>query len=124
MERLDSAQEKLVTAAPQASLAAEQLRQQTVRYRGTGGTSSEARRAGLLPAFLDRDTGQVYRACFADGAPAPMHLLDGLPTELVVARDVAGRVVAVKASIESGFVHSGRFVTRAQAAQIVGPLSA
>jgi hypothetical protein len=54
---------------------------------------------------------------FANGTPAPIHILDGAPEEWVVARDPSGRVIAVKASVIAGFLHQGRFYTRAQAAQ-------
>ncbi len=97
------------------------LKQQTVQYRNTGGTSAEAGSIGFAPAFLDRNTGQVYRACFANGMPAPMHLLDGLPSELVMARDPSGRVTAVNQSVIAGFIRDGRFYTRDQASQMTHP---
>lgn len=94
------------------------LQQQTQVYQGSGGVSAECGCLGLAPAFLDRDTNQVYRACFANGTPAPMHLLDGLPSELVTTRDARGRVVAVKPSLLSGFVKDGIFYTRDEASRL------
>lgn len=94
------------------------LQQQTRVYQGSGGTSAECACLGLAPAFLDRDTNQVYRACFANGSPAPMHLLDGLPNELVITRDARGRVVTVKASLLSGFLKDGVFYTRDEASRL------
>jgi len=85
-------------------------------FAGTGGVSQENRHSGFLPGFLDQDTSTVYLSRWADGRPAPFHALDGLPDHLIVARDPAGRVVAVKASVIAGFVRCGCFYTREQAA--------
>ncbi|MDX1656177.1 MAG: hypothetical protein R3310_13280 [Candidatus Competibacteraceae bacterium] len=98
------------------ALTPERLHQQNVAHRASGGTSAGCRRQGFAPAFLDSETGEVYLARYADGRPAPMHLLDGLPTSLVVERDRHGRTLAVKASVIAGFVQSGKFYTRQQAA--------
>jgi hypothetical protein len=97
-------------------LSARALRQQNRGFRGTGGVSAENQSLGFAPAFLDTQTGAVYRACFADGRPAPMHLLEGLPPAVVAACDTAGRVTAIRPSIQAGFVRDGRFYTRDQAA--------
>ena len=97
------------------------LRQENVVFRGTGGISQENHRVGFRPAFLDSDTGIVYASCYANGEPAPFHLLDGLLEEVVVARHATGRVAAVKQSVISGFVLRERFYTREQAAQAVMP---
>jgi len=106
------------TSAPPA-LTALTLRQQNRRFRGTGGVSAGNRSLGFAPAFLDTQTGEVYRACFADGRPAPMHLLEGLPPALVIARDVAGRATAIHPTVTAGFVRGTRFFTREQAAALV-----
>jgi hypothetical protein len=94
-------------------------RQQSDAHRGTGGCSEENGDFGFRPAFRDDDTGIVYRARFADGNPAPFHILDGLPNEVVVTRAESGRVLAVKGSLVSGFVRLGRFYTRDEAAAAV-----
>lgn len=98
-------------------LTPDSLRRQTACYRGRGGVSRENRGFGFAPAFLDTETGTVYRACFADGRPAPLHVLDGLPEELVVARRESGAVVAVRENVVAGFIRRGRFFTREQAAR-------
>ncbi|MCU0973205.1 MAG: hypothetical protein MUF80_04520 [Burkholderiales bacterium] len=95
------------------------LRAQSDTYRGTGGCSEENGDYGFLPAFRDHDTGVVYRARFLDGNPAPFHVLDGLPDEVVVNRAASGRVLAVKGSLVSGFVRLGRFYTRDEAVAAV-----
>jgi hypothetical protein len=92
------------------------LRRSSAHFRGTGGVSEENRGLGFRPAFRDAETGIVYRSCFADGRPAPCHLLDGLPPEVTVGRDGRGRVTAVKGSLVSGFLRRSRFYTREQAA--------
>ena len=97
----------------------QKLKQETTAFTGTGGVSAENRCNGFRPAFLDTQTKAVYLSCFADGRPAPFHLLDGLPDEVVTLRDSAGRVAAVKASVISGFVLHGQFYTREGAAQKV-----
>ena len=74
------------SARPEPVLTARTLRRQNQIFRGTGGVSAENRTLGFVPAFLDTQTGAVYRACFADGRPAPMHLLDGLPSAVVEPR--------------------------------------
>ena len=93
------------------------LELENVRYAGTGGVSRENRRCGFRPAFMDLETAAVYPARFADGRPAPFHLLDGLPDELVLSRDAAGRVAEIRASVISGFEQQGRFYTRDEAAE-------
>ena len=89
------------------------------RFRGTGGVSSGNRRQGFAPAFLDHATGRVYRSRFADGRPAPFHLLDGLPERLLDRSTDTGRVVVTGGNLESGFVRCGQFYNRNDAAKAV-----
>jgi len=88
-------------------------------HRGSGGCSQENAELGFRPAFRDADTGTVYSSCFLDGRPAPVHLYDGLPDDVVINRTESGRVTAVKGSLISGFVRFGRFYTREEAAAAV-----
>ncbi len=104
------------SARPEPALTARTLRRQNQVFHGTGGVSAENRTLGFVPAFRDTQTGAVYRACFADGRPAPMHLLDGLPSVVVESRDPTGRVIALKSSVQAGFLRAERFYTREQAA--------
>lgn len=62
------------------------LRVENQVFQNTGGVSAENRDFDFEPAFLDTATGQTYRSCFANGRKAPVHVLDGLPDEIVVAR--------------------------------------
>lgn len=89
------------------------LQSQSRCYEGTGGVSERNRSFGFVPAFLDTLTGRAYRSCFPDGRPAPMHLLDGLPGQLLVrGRD------GLKAAegVIAGFLCGDEFLTRAEAA--------
>jgi hypothetical protein len=98
------------------------LRVETAHFLGTGGESAGSRSDGFRPAFLDSDTSIVYLSRYSDGYPAPFHLLDGLPDELVLQRNESGRVEAVKPTLVSGFVRAGRFYSREEAAQAVAEL--
>jgi hypothetical protein len=97
-------------------LTRETLRRENLAFVGTGGISEQNRSSGFRPAFYELHTGRAELARFADGRPAPMHLLDGLPDAWIAERDAAGRVVAVKDSVVAGFIRDGFFYTREQAA--------
>lgn len=93
------------------------LRQENVAHAGTGGTSRGNAGLGFRPAFLDFSTLTIYPSRFANGCPAPFHILDGLPDEVVTDRLPMGRVVAAKASLIAGFERGGYFFTRQAAAR-------
>ena len=103
----------------QAPLSGAELRRQNCIFGNSGGVSAANREQGFVPAFLDRDTGAVYRARYRDGTLAPMHILDGLPGSLVVSRDFQGRATQLKESVEAGFLRGGRFFTRSEAVRAV-----
>jgi hypothetical protein len=85
------------------------------QYFGTAGCSAGNRGLGFRPAFLDSATGAVYPSRFADGRPAPVHVLDGLPQHLVTQRAPDRRVRAVRDGVVAGFVRDWRFYTREEA---------
>jgi hypothetical protein len=93
------------------------LLQENAVHAGTGGVSAGNAGMGFRPAFLDVATLTIYPSRFADGRAAPIHLLDGLPDEVVTDRLASGRVVAAKASVISGFERGGFFYTREAAAR-------
>jgi hypothetical protein len=97
----------------------ERLRKENRAYDGTGGVSTGNSTAGFIPAFCDTATGRVEPSRLADGSPAPMHLLAGLPEEWIMARGEGNQVVAVKATVIAGFLFAGAFYTRAEAARSV-----
>ena len=88
---------------------------ENVHYLGTGGRSAAARRSRFSPAYLDRDTGRVLPSRFADGRLAAVHVLNGLPPELVAERSPGGRVRQVKPGVVAGFLRDDRFYTREEA---------
>jgi len=105
------------------TLTEQRLEHENLRHLGTAGVSAENRSLGFQPAFVDRETRAIYLSRFADGRPAPCHVLDGLPRELVLSRRACGRVAAVKRSLVSGFVRDGRFYTREEAAAQAAPVA-
>ena len=81
-----------------------------------GARSRENRRFGFRPAFFDAATGTVYDSRFADGRLAPVHVLDGLPDEVVAERDSGGEGIAARESVVAGFIRHGCFYSREEAA--------
>jgi hypothetical protein len=102
-------------------LSDEVLRRENQLFVGSGGLSEQNRAHRFVPAFYDTQSRKAAASCFANGTPAPMHVLEGLPREWVVQRDTSGRVVAVKESVIAGFLYQGAFYTREQAALAVHP---
>ena len=98
-------------------LSLETLAAQNRRYRHTGSVSQANRAYGFLPAFMDSRSGAVYLSRFADGRLAPIHLIKGLPENLIATRTRSGTVTAASGSVIAGFVREGRFYTREEAAK-------
>jgi hypothetical protein len=96
------------------------LRKQNQTFKGTGGISEKNRSQDLIPASYDSKSHQAHISRFANGTPAPIHILDGLPEEWIVKRGPSGRARAIRASVIAGFIYHGRFYTREQAAWAVG----
>lgn len=99
-------------------VSAETLADDNARFQNTGGVSAKNRHVGFSPAYRDNGSGRVVRSQFADGQPAPIHILDGIPDDWVVRRDTGGAILELKQTVEAGFVHSGDFFTREQAADL------
>ncbi len=97
----------------------QQLQQQGVQFQGSGGCSEGNRDYGFEPAFLDSDSGIIYPSRLANGLPSPVHSLNGLPDNLVLARDIHGNVTAVKGSVISGFSREGLFYSREECAELL-----
>jgi hypothetical protein len=85
------------------------------RYATTPGVSERNRHAGFVPAYRDAHSGRVVPSRYADGRPAPIHILEGLPADWVIERDLAGKTRRVRDSIVAGFVLDSRFFTREEA---------
>jgi hypothetical protein len=93
----------------------QRLKRENVAHAKTGGRSQDNAHLGFAPAFLDVATFTIYPSRFANGHPAPFHILDGLPDEAVAMRAPCGHVVAAKSTLISGFVRRGFFYTRSAA---------
>jgi hypothetical protein len=91
------------------------LRNENVLYARTRGVSQNNGSFGFRPGYFDGATGEAVLSRFADGTPAPVHLLDGLPDSWILDRDPEGHVTATRQGIVSGFSLDGRFYTRAEA---------
>jgi len=97
----------------------ERLSRENRTHAGTGGVSAGNRAAGFIPAFCDTATGRVEPSRRADGSPAPVHMLAGLPREWVVTWGTGNTVLAIKETVVAGFLRAGVFYTRDQAAQVI-----
>ena len=76
-------------------------------------TREDAAQLGFRPAFLDFATMSIYPSRSADGRAAPIHVLDGLPDEVIAIRTPCGRVIATKATLVAGYERRGFFYTQA-----------
>ena len=108
--------EKQKRMVMQGILSEQLLHRQNQQFDGTGGVSENNREMGFVPAFQDTDTDSSVVSRFADGRPAPVHVLDGLPEDWITARDEKGNVLSVRDSVVAGFICAGRFYTREEAA--------
>ena len=91
-------------------------------YAGTGGVSRNNRRLGFVPAFLDSTSGDVVVSRFADGRPAPVHLLEGLPRAWLAPQGDPACGPRARPGVIAGFLCEGRFYTREEAAEAVRAL--
>ena len=98
---------------------AKTLKAENRMYAGTGGVSAGSRASGFQPGYYNCDTGEIVISRFADGRPAPVHVLEGLPAHWVEARGERGDDVRVSASVITGFVRDGIFYTRKAAAAAI-----
>jgi len=100
-------------------LSQQSLRRQNRAYAGSGGVSCNCRGAGFAPGYLDTLSGLAVLSCFANGRPAPIHLLEGLPDSWVLQRDAQGQVLRVRPGVIAGFIRGDTFYTREEAARLV-----
>jgi hypothetical protein len=91
------------------------LRDENRLFEHTRGRSETNHQLGFVPGYRNSATGEQVASCFADGSPAPVHLLDGLPEAWVAERDGAGHVTRTCPGLVSGFIRDGRFYSREQA---------
>ncbi len=98
-------------------LTARRLHEENRLFNSTGGVSAGNRCLGFRPAFKDTSSGKVYLSCFADGRPAPIHVLDGLPKALTQVQQASTCIM--KHCVIAGFVLDDIFYTREEAAKAV-----
>lgn len=91
------------------------LRNENVLYARTRGVSQNNGSFGFRPGYRDGASGEAILSRFANGTPAPVHLLDGLPESWILERDHDGHVTATRRGIVAGFILDGRFYTREEA---------
>lgn len=108
-----------VSSTHPMALSTRVLVQQNHAFQRTSGVSVANRDQGFRPAFMDQATGTSYLSRFADGRVVPLHVLEGLPDELVADRDLNGQVLSAKDNVVVGFLRDGLFYTREQAALAV-----
>ncbi|MEN8178891.1 MAG: dihydroorotase [Pseudomonadota bacterium] len=95
------------------------LEEENARFADSPGISINNRDQGFRPAFQDMRTGFCMISQFADGRPAPIHILDGLPEEWIEVRESNGQAIRACPQIISGFVRNGCFYTRDEASQVI-----
>jgi hypothetical protein len=88
------------------------LEEENRRFADSPGISINNRGSGFLPAFKNSLSGYSVVSRFADGCPAPIHIIDGLPDEWLEGRDINGEAIGIRPHIISGFLRNGRFYTR------------
>lgn len=94
------------------------LETENQQFSGTTGVSQNNRSCGFIPAFCNLETHTVEPSRFASGAMAPMHVIDGLPSDWIESWDSEGHVNTVKGGVIAGFLREGCFYTREQAASL------
>ncbi len=98
-------------------LSEQALARENREYAATAGISKNCQSGGFAPAFYDSQSDSSVISRYADGSPAPIHILDGVPVEWVSDYDAEGHVIALRPGVISGFLRAGRFYTRDQVAK-------
>lgn len=114
---------KISVAGSRQVLSEAELKKQNQRFRGSKGISQNNREEGFVPAFHNRETGEVAMSCFANGLPAPVHMIEGLPKEWALELNAKGHPFRVSASVIAGFFRDGRFFTREQVSTLLAQAS-
>jgi hypothetical protein len=105
--------------AADRSLDSKLLRQQNRVYARTGGVSANNCKEGFVPGFLDTRSGVAVPSRFANGLPAPVHVLEGLPEGWIAERNTEGLATKACQGVIAGFLRFGRFYSRDEAARAV-----
>lgn len=105
-------QEQQRTHRLRSALTELSLRAENRLFEQTRGVSQHNNGLGFKPGYRNGATGEHALSCFADGSPAPVHLLDGLPEAWIAERDSDGHVTRTCPDLVSGFIRDGHFYTR------------
>lgn len=112
-----TAMNKSTTECDHHPLTCEVLLQENREFSDTAAVSANNRALGFIPAFKDTLTGNIYRSRFPNGSPAPIHVLAGLPDELVDIDTKSNGQRVIKSSVISGFILEDIFYSREEAVQ-------
>jgi hypothetical protein len=112
----DSTRESERERRTKGILSQQLLQRQNRTFAGSGGVSQNNSAAGFVPGYFNTRSGVAVRSCFSDGAPAPIHLLDGLPDSWILTRGNQGKVLEARPEVIAGFIRDGIFYTREEAA--------
>ncbi len=96
----------------QGALTELSLRDENVLFEHSKGIRRNNDHQGFVPGFRLSATGELAVSRYADGSPAPIHMLDGLPEDWIGGRDTEGHVTSTRPGVVSGFIREGRFFTR------------
>ena len=70
---------------------------------------------GFAPAYHNSETGEILLSSFANGTPAPVHLLEGLPANWFTVKNAHPTPGLLRESVRSGYTRDNVFYTREEA---------
>lgn len=92
------------------------LERENELYANSGGISQNNCSEKFMPAFKNSETGEIILSRYNNGARAPFHLLDALPTSWL---QTDSHKTDLKTCIISGFLLLGCFFDRQEAANFI-----
>lgn len=88
-----------------------QVDSQYINYKQSGPALFSDASFGFMPAFMDVFSEEVHLATYADGIPAVLHVLEGLPAKWIAEWGEDGRPNSVRTGVIAGFMRGGCFYT-------------
>lgn len=77
----------------------------------------------FIPAFYDALSHTVFLSCYKSGQLAPIHVLEGIPDNIIKNRTLTNNRGESKNSLIIGFIFKNKFLTRKQAINTLSTLS-